>query len=258
MELDHQPAHMKSEEPVTVTPKPLLSVIIPVYNEIKTIAEVIARVRAVPLSTEIILVNDGSTDGTGEFLEPEGNKPMTVVCNSLINLGKGSAVRIGLERVQGEIVIIQDADLELDPAEFPKLIKPIQEGQTDVVFGSRFLGRGLFGRVPNFPLVPWLGNKIIVFTTNVLYGAQLTDVETAYKVCRASVINSIKLDSKGFELEPELTAKLLRLGYGIIEVPISYQPRKRSEGKKIGWIDGFKAIYYLFKYRFQSVHTFLR
>ena len=149
MELDHQPAHIKSEGPVTVTPKPLLSVIIPVYNEIKTIAEVIARVRAVPLSTEIILVNDGSTDGTGEFLEPEGNKPMTVVCNSLINLGKGSAVRIGLERVQGEIVIIQDADLELDPAEFPKLIKPIQEGQTDVVFGSRFLGRGLFGRVPN-------------------------------------------------------------------------------------------------------------
>lgn len=162
-------------------------------------------------------------------------------------------MRIGLEHVQGKIVIIQDADLELSPAEIPKLIKPIQDGQAEVVFGSRFLGR-----VAGLPFLPRLGNKLLTLTTNLLYGSRIIDMETCYKACRASVITRIKLDSSGFEIEPELTAKLLRLGYRIHEIPISYRPRKRFEGKKINWKDGVKAIYYLFKYRFQDVRTFVR
>lgn len=238
--------------------RPVLSIIIPAYNEVQTIGEVLERVRNVPINKEIIVVNDGSSDGTGELLERERDKDDIIVVTLASNQGKGAAVRIGLERAQGEIIAIQDADLELDPSELPQLIKPIQDGHTEVVYGSRFSAQDRRGRVPRPSLTAWFGNKVLTMMTNLLYGSRLTDMETCYKVCRASVIKGIQLESVGFELEPELTAKLLRLGFRIHEVPISYQPRTRVAGKKIGWKDGVKAIYCLIKYRFQDVRTFIR
>jgi glycosyltransferase involved in cell wall biosynthesis len=223
-----------------------LSVVIPVYNEELTIKEIIDRVLAVPIDKEMIVVDDGSTDRTPEILKSTKDK-VTVVYNSLINIGKGAAIRIGFEQVKGDIIIIQDADLELDPSEYPRIIEPIIEGRADVVYGSRFFGgRGM--RETN--LTNYLANKLLTHLTNILYGSHLTDMETAYKCFRLDVIKKMRLKSIGFEIEPELTAKALRLGYKIYEVPISYHPRRISEGKKIGFMDGIKAIYFLFKYRF--------
>ncbi len=223
-----------------------LSVVIPVYNEKLTIKEIIDRVLAVPIDKEMIVVDDGSTDRTPEILKSTKDK-VTVVYNSLINIGKGAAIRIGFEQVKGDIIIIQDADLELDPSEYPRIIEPIIEGRADVVYGSRFFGgRGM--RETN--LTNYLANKLLTHLTNILYGSHLTDMETAYKCFRLDVIKKMRLKSIGFEIEPELTAKALRLGYKIYEVPISYHPRRISEGKKIGFMDGIKAIYFLFKYRF--------
>lgn len=222
-----------------------LSVVIPVYNEQSTISEVIEKVRQVPVDKEIIVVDDGSTDGTGDKLNIHVGDPIITVHKSMVNFGKGAAVRIGFEYAQGDAVIIQDADLELDPNEYPQLLEPIIKGEADVVYGSRFLN--LKRKVK---LINLLANRFLVFLTNILYGAKLTDMETAYKVFRIDVVKSLKLRSMGFEFEPEVTAKVLRNGYKIVEVPITYHPRTVEEGKKIGWKDGFKAIYYLFKFRF--------
>ncbi|MEK9149376.1 MAG: glycosyltransferase family 2 protein [Candidatus Desantisbacteria bacterium] len=226
-----------------------LSIVIPVYNEELTVKEVIDKVLAVPIEKEIIVVDDGSTDRTPEILK-EAKDKVTIVYNSLINIGKGAAIRIGFEHIKGDVVIIQDADLELSPAEYPKIVGPIMEGKADVVYGSRFLG-GAGKKETN--LFNYLANKLLAFLTNILYGSHLTDMETAYKCFRLDVIKRMRLSSIGFEIEPELTAKALRLGYKIYEVPISYHPRRIEEGKKIGFMDGFKAIYYLFKWRFAGM-----
>jgi len=232
----------------------MLSVIIPVYNEELTIKDVIDKVLSVPIEKEIIVVDDGSTDRTPEILEREKEK-VNIVYNSLINIGKGAAVRIGLECAKGDICIIQDGDLELEPMEYPVILKPIIENKADVVYGSRFLNKS--GRKKT-SLINYLANKFLTGLTNLLYSAKLTDMETAYKAFRIDVVKKIKLKSLGFEIEPELTAKILRLGYKISEVPISYHPRRIREGKKIGFMDGIKAIYYLFKYRFCKIEKIKR
>ena len=230
-----------------------LSVIIPVYNEESTIQEVIAKVRAVDIEKELIIVDDGSIDRTAEILKNEQQKDeITVVYNSLINIGKGAAVRIGIECVKAELAIIQDADLELDPNEYVKLMQPILEGKAEVVYGSRFKYK-MQGSLKQI-----IANKILTLLTNLLYGTHLTDMETAYKVFRTDVLKSVKLRCIGFEFEPEITAKISRLGYNIHEVPIAYHPRTIEEGKKIRWWDGFIAVYYLIKYRFQDIETLKR
>lgn len=224
-----------------------LSVVIPVYNEKSTISGVIEKVRQVPIEKEIIVVDDGSTDGTADILTRHDGDPIVTIHKSMVNFGKGAAVRIGFKYATGDMVIIQDADFELDPQEYPQLMAPIEKGEADVVYGSRF--KKLEQKVA---LINLLANKFLVFLTNVLYGSKLTDMETAYKVFRIDVVKKIKLKSMGFEFEPEVTAKVLRAGYRIVEVPITYHPRTVEEGKKIGWRDGVKAIWNLFKYRFSS------
>jgi len=225
--------------------KPLLSVIMPVYNERETLAEILARVRAVELRKEIVVVDDGSTDGTREILREEEQKGDLKALYHQVNRGKGAAVRTGLEHASGDFIIIQDADLEYDPRDYPKLLKPLLEGQAEVVYGSRFMdfGKSMF-------LLQALGNRMVTLVTNLLYGTTLSDMETCYKVFRAEVIKSIPLCSRRFELEPEITAKLLKRGYRIHEVPISYQGREYHEGKKLTWRDGIKALWTLIKYRF--------
>lgn len=225
-----------------------VSVVIPVYNEKSTIEEVVHRVLAVNLGTdierEVIVADDGSRDGTREILARLHDDGVIKVHTSLINLGKGAAVRFGLEYASGDIVLIQDADLELNPEEYPRLIAPILVGTADFVYGSRFISWN-----PGIPLRTVLANRFLTGLTNVLYGARLTDMETAYKVFRAEALRKIPLQCVGFEFEPEVTAKALRLGLRIVEVPISYVPRARHEGKKVRWHDGLKAVYYLVRYR---------
>ncbi len=225
-----------------------LSIIIPVYNEKSTIHEILKKVKEVRINKEIIVVDDGSTDGTREILEQERGGDLVVVYNSLINIGKGAAVRIGFEQVSGDVVIIQDADLELDPQDCHELIRPVLEGKADVVYGSRFLKK-----VRGLSLRTRIANRILTFLTNALYHTSLTDMETCYKVIKTGIIKEIKFKSIGFEIEPEITAKLTRLGYKIHEVPISYHPRTVEQGKKIRWTDGLKAIYFLIKYRFAKI-----
>jgi dolichol-phosphate mannosyltransferase len=225
-----------------------LSIIIPVYNEEQTIAAVVDRVRAVDLGAiwkEIIVCNDGSDDGTQRMiatLPAEGTTPVRVV-ESPINLGKGAAIRLGLKYATGDVILIQDADLELDPNEYGALLEPIVRGET-VVYGSRFL-RPVAGISRRTRLANWL----LTWLTNILYGARLSDMETGYKVFRREVLGKIRLRTVGFDFEPELTAKLLLAGYRIVEVPITYNPRRRDEGKKIRWVDGLDAAYVLLKYR---------
>lgn len=228
-----------------------VSVIIPVYNEESTVGEVIERVDAVDVDKEIIVVDDGSTDRTGQILRRHASK-LRHIHDARANLGKGAAIRAGLTYAGGDVVLIQDADLELDPTEWSRLLAPISAGETEVVYGSRFLQ-------PNrVRLRTRLANRLIVLATNLLYDSRLTDTYTAYKVFRTEVIRGLRLTSHGFEIEAEITAKLLRLGHRIVEVPISYRPRSEAEGKKIRWRDGLVALWTLLRYRASDPRAFLR
>ncbi len=219
-----------------------LSVIIPVYNEVETILEVIKRVKEAPFEKEIIVVDDGSTDGTARILE-ENRQGLTVLFNEK-NSGKGAAIRAALPHVMGDVVIIQDADLEYNPSEYPHLIAPILEGVADVVYGSRF--QGGTHRVLYF----WhaVGNKLITTLSNMLTDLNLSDMETGYKAFRAEVLRGIKIESNRFGFEPEITAKISKMGCRIYEIPISYWGRDYTEGKKISWKDGIAALYWILKY----------
>ena len=220
-----------------------LSVIIPVYNEVGTIEEIIERVKQVPFEKEIIVVDDGSTDGTRDLLKKKGGDGITVLFHES-NQGKGAAIRTAIPHISGDIAIIQDADLEYHPSEYPRLIAPILEGKADVVYGSRF--QGGTHRVLFF----WhaVGNRIITTLSNVLTNLNLSDMETGYKVFRAEVLKRIKIESNRFGFEPEITAKIAKMGCHIYEVPISYWGRDYTQGKKINWKDGLAAIYWIIKY----------
>jgi glycosyltransferase involved in cell wall biosynthesis len=223
-----------------------LSVIIPCYNEKGTVEEIVRRVRAVGLAHEIILVDDGSTDGTRDVLaRMDTGDDLKIVLHER-NLGKGAAVRTGFKNATGDVFLIQDADLEYDPREYPVLLKPIEEGISKVVYGSRFLGG------PRKAMFFWnmVANRTLTLVTNVLYNAILSDMETCYKVFRAEVIRDIPLRARRFDFEPEITAKILKRGHRIYEVPISYNGREWEEGKKITWRDGVIAMWILFRYRF--------
>jgi glycosyltransferase involved in cell wall biosynthesis len=223
-----------------------LSVVIPCYNEIDLLPHLIALVKTAPVSDkEIILVDDGSTDGTTDLIRTSMEKEVTKVIYHQSNMGKGAAIRSGLAAVTGDIVLIQDADLEYDPAEYPKLITPILEGKADVVFGSRFMGEG-----PHRVHMFWhyVGNKLLTVLSNMFTNLNLTDMETCYKAFRAEVLKGITIEQNGFGLEPELTAKVAKLHCRVYEVGISYYGRSYGEGKKITWKDGIKALYVIVRY----------
>ena len=256
----------------------LLSIIVPVYNEVRTVRAVIDRLLAIdlPVTREILVVDDGSTDGTRDVLatlgtrdsgigtrdsevpgsairipNPESRIPTPesrlVVIHAERNAGKGAAIRRGLDSASGTIVAIQDADLELDPQQISALVSPILRGDADVVYGSRFLA----GRPP----APWItiaANRVLTGTTNLLFGGSLTDMETCYKIMRADVARSLKLDANRFDIEPQITARLLRGGYRIYELPVKFDPRSRAQGKKIGWRDGVRALQVLVAERFRG------
>ena len=224
---------------------PLLSVVMPAFNEAATIEEIIRRVVAVPMRIQLIVVDDCSTDGTRDILARLAQELKLTLLLQDRNQGKGSALRRGFEAVAGDLVVIQDADLEYSPEEYPELISLICEGRADVVFGSRFLGRH---RV--FMFSHYLGNWFLTLLTNVLYNTMLTDMETCYKVMRVEVLRSMTLRSNAFDIEPELTAKIFKRGYRVYEVPITYDGRGYDEGKKISWVDGISALWALLKYRF--------
>ena len=223
-----------------------LSVVIPIYNEVHTLEEIISRVERTNLADEIILVDDGSIDGTREIVEGYQKKAGFKVVIHTENQGKGAAVRNGFDVATGDVILIQDADLEYDPRDYPELLKPIQEGLADVVYGSRFLGASR--RVAMF----WhmVANKLLTLFTNILYDTILTDMETGYKVFKKSVVENMPLNAKRFEFEPEFTAKILKRKYRIFEVPITFNPRDYEEGKKIGIADAFAALWAIIKYRF--------
>ena len=250
----------------------LLSIIVPVYNEVRTVRSVIDRLIAIdlPVAREIIIVNDGSTDGTREVLdgigiqdsgfgspEPAAGSRQSVagsrqsvasikIIHVEQNAGKGAAIRRGFNEAGGTVVAIQDADLELDPQQLSTLVAPILRGEADVVYGSRFLA----GR----PAAPWItiaANRTLTAATNVLFGSSITDMETCYKIMRTNVARSLQLDANRFDIEPQITARVLRRGHRIHELPVKFEPRSRAQGKKIGWRDGVRALQVLVKERFR-------
>jgi glycosyltransferase involved in cell wall biosynthesis len=223
-----------------------LSVIVPVYNERATVAEIIRRIRAVdvPLDVEVIAVDDGSSDGTDKVLATLGDSTLRVLTHPT-NRGKGAAIRTGLAAARGDLVLIQDADLEYDPDDWSKLLDPVLRGKARVVYGSRFTGE----RRNMLPL-HWMGNRFLSLVTNVLYSSTLSDMETCYKLFDRRIIDGFTIRSDRFDFEPEITAKVLRSGHRIYEVPISYAGREATEGKKITWRDGLGALRALVKYRF--------
>ena len=226
----------------------LLSIIIPVYNEKSTVEEVIDKVLGIklPCEKEVIVVDDGSNDGTAEVLRLQENK-ITRLYSNPVNVGKGAAIRIGLSFAKGDIILLQDADLETDPNEYLQLLQPILDGKTCVVYGSRFLKSN-----KKIASTRRFANFFLTSLTNLLYQSKLTDMETAYKVFTSDVAKKLKLRANKFEIEPEITAQICRLGYKIIEVPISYNPRTVLEGKKINWKDGVKAIWTLIRANFEK------
>lgn len=226
--------------------KTTLSVIVPVFNERATVAEILRRMRLVRLTVglEIVVVDDGSTDGSDQILAALQDSTVKFI-KQPFNQGKGAAIRAGLKAARGELVLIQDADLEYDPDEWPKLLDPILKGKADVVYGSRFTGE----RKNMMPL-HWLGNRFLSLLTNVLYSTTLSDMETCYKLFRRSALERVTLRANRFDFEPEVTAKVLRAGFRIYEVPISYAGREVSEGKKITWRDGVVALWTLVRCRF--------
>jgi glycosyltransferase involved in cell wall biosynthesis len=239
--------HRDSETPPKLRK---LSVVVPVYNERNTLVEVVRRMRAVQLpdgiETEIIVVDDGSTDGTRDVLKQLGDSTVRVVLHT-VNRGKGAAVRTGFEHVSGDYVLIQDADLEYDPEDWPRLVNPVLRGKARVVYGSRFTGERR-----NMLFLHWVGNRFLSFATNVLYNTTLSDMETCYKLIDRELLQTMRLRSDRFDIEPEITAKILKRGERIYEVPISYTGREFDEGKKITWRDGVTALATLVKYRFRD------
>lgn len=234
-----------------------ISILLPVYNEFLTLPLVLDRVLEAPLppgcTKEVIVVDDGSTDGTTETLGRYKNSPVVRVHHSVVNFGKGAALRVGIAKSTGDIILVQDGDLEYDPRDYIHLLAPIVGGRADVVYGSRFL-KGVKG----MKLANWIANRILTIAANVLFGARITDEATAYKAFRRGVLDSMELKCLRFEFCPEVTAKLRRLGYRIHEVPVSYNPRGVMEGKKIRWHDGLDALLTLAKYRIAPLASFAR
>jgi glycosyltransferase involved in cell wall biosynthesis len=225
-----------------------LSIVMPVFNERTTLPAVLEKVASVSFDKEIVIVDDGSTDGTREYLQQTDQDPgegIRVFFHDR-NRGKGAALRTGFREVQGDLVIIQDADLEYDPKDYPALLAPILDGRADVVYGSRFLGG------PHRVLFFWhyVGNKLLTLVSNMLTNLNLSDMETCYKVFRSEVIKNLAFSSDGFDIEAEITVKVAKAGYRVYETPISYSGRDYSEGKKITWRDAFPALWALIKYRF--------
>ena len=227
--------------------RPKLSVVIPVYNEVETLEQVVARVREVGIDMEVILVDDGSDDGSGDLCRRLEDPPLVRAFLHEKNRGKGAALKTGFAEARAEIVVVQDADLEYDPNDYHKLMKPFADANADVVYGSRFLV-GEYARVHLF--YHYLGNRFLTFLSNLFTGLNLTDMETCYKAFRRDVIRRVNIKSRRFTVEPELTAKLARMGVRIFEVPISYAGRDYQEGKKITWRDGVAALYAIIRYRF--------
>jgi glycosyltransferase involved in cell wall biosynthesis len=234
-----------TRRPTSPVVDPLLSVVMPAFNERETIEEIIRRVLAVPLRIELVVVDDASTDGTRDVLQKLASALSFKLMLQPHNRGKGAALVRGFAEVTGDIVVIQDADLEYSPEEYPELIELICTGRADVVYGSRFIGRH---RV--FLFTHFLGNRLLTLMTNVLYNTMLTDMETCFKAMRVEVLRSMTLRSERFGIEPELTAKIFKRGYRVYEVPITYDGRGYEEGKKITWKDGIVAVWTLLKYRF--------
>jgi glycosyltransferase involved in cell wall biosynthesis len=225
----------------------LVSIIVPVYNEEQTVVPLLEKLLTIemPVEREVLVVDDGSTDGTRDGLDTLGWRSGLRILHAVKNGGKGSAIRLGLSQAAGEVIAIQDADLELDPADLPRLVRPVLRGESVAVYGSRFLG----GR----PAAPWLtivANRVLTSVTNVLFGSTITDMETCYKIMRADVARSLNLRSDRFDIEPEITAKLLLAGHRIDEQPVSFTPRSRAAGKKINWRDGVRALQVLLHHRF--------
>lgn len=220
-----------------------VSIVIPVFNERATLMEILSIVESLPLNKELVIVDDGSTDGSRDILREIPPERARVILHET-NLGKGAAIRSAIPATQGDVIVIQDADLEYDPQDLLRLLKPIHDGKADVVYGSRFTGER-----KNMFFWHWVGNRFLTLVTNILYDSTLSDMETCYKMFRAEVLKGLKLRSMRFEIEVEMTAKVLKSGHRIYEVPISYAGREFHEGKKITWRDGITALLNLIRYR---------